>query len=620
MGRNRCRVSAPHGGGGLGFWIRILGAVLALVFAFAASASAEVVPGGSSGLLGIDRVDHTVPTPGAVTTFPCVGAPGQLVPPPLGPASLGLPRASLCYHGGSVMHSNDTYDLFWEPNRDYPASSKTAIDTFFGDVAHDSGTFGNPFALSPQYLDTTGRAAYSSHYEGSVDDNTTSYPSTGCPFASPNVVCLTDGELQQEIQHMIFAKALPHDGSQLFTILTPPSVAVCSDAPGTLCSRTSFCGYHSQFTIAGVLIPYVVQPWTVGSACDEPGAYFQPSSDPAMRLVSPLSQSLLGAITNPGFGGWWSRTGSEIGDGASPADAATVVSPPSPAGSGPCSYGAVPVDGVGINGNSYVLQAEFNNAGVQGRDPGSPWCAHSVTLNAQFVAPSPVEPGDVVFFDGTGSTATSVGVGFTWNFGDGAPITNGGSVQHAYGTPGVYSVTLTVTDENGYKSTWTQPVDVLGTLPATPGSNASPAAGTSGTSGATGVPSASLGSSVAGGPRAFPAGAVVVRLLPSTFRNLMRSGVIASVSTDRNLSAFVDLLIPRTTARRAHIKTGRAKVVVVGTGTIAAIKPGQSKFRVRLSKHVAGRLAKLGHLTLSVRLTVIDAAGRKNVVDVARRY
>ena len=110
-------------------------------------------------------------------------------------------------------------------------------------------------------------------------------------------------------------------------LLTPSGIETCLDSGGKLCSSNStsaakFCSYHSQINVGGTQFAYVVQPWTVNTACDDPnipqldsGATAQTVAiDAGSRLVSPLSQSQLAAITNPWLNGWYALDGSEIND------------------------------------------------------------------------------------------------------------------------------------------------------------------------------------------------------------------------------------------------------------------------------------------------------------------
>lgn len=54
-------------------------------------------------------------------------------------------------------------------------------------------------------------------------------------------------------------------------------------------------------------------------------------------------------------------------------------------------------------------------------------------------------------FDGTASTSASSPIAaYQWDFGDGTRLTSSAAlVQHTYARPGLYVVTLTVTDEGG---------------------------------------------------------------------------------------------------------------------------------------------------------------------------
>ena len=140
----------------------------------------------------------------------------------------------LCYHGGSVIHKNETYVLTWDPDRRYWAESRKVVEQFLTDVAASSNSFSSPFALTPQYVDGSGRAQNSSIYAGGCIDygvpssnpqsgytcqfgaNQPSgsgydYPANGCPVSGQNVwtgqpngpistsnndICLTDAQLK----------------------------------------------------------------------------------------------------------------------------------------------------------------------------------------------------------------------------------------------------------------------------------------------------------------------------------------------------------------------------------------------------------------------------------------
>ncbi len=145
--------------------------------------------------------------------------------------------------------------------------------------------------------------------------------------------------------------------------------------------------------MGGAQIAYVVQPWTaswvIANGCDDPSIDPLPDTftatqlaiNMASRLVSPLVQSELAAITDPGAQRLVrARRRSEIND-----------------------HGCIGLDKhlddvtIGSSGqNPYDIQREFNNAGVIETDPNAPTCAPFVNLVPSFVAPSGVSQGDIV--------------------------------------------------------------------------------------------------------------------------------------------------------------------------------------------------------------------------------
>jgi glucose/arabinose dehydrogenase len=93
---------------------------------------------------------------------------------------------------------------------------------------------------------------------------------------------------------------------------------------------------------------------------------------------------------------------------------------------------------------------------------------------AQFtINPVPVDPGVPVTFDATSSYATNATiVSYAWNFGD-SSMGTGATTTHAYSRSGLFSVTLTVTDNQTLSSTAVHQVEVRNLAPkilsSTPG-------------------------------------------------------------------------------------------------------------------------------------------------------
>src|SRR5215472_15297228 len=98
------------------------------------------------------------------------------------------------YNGGPVMPSNTDYMVLWSPAglSAYPAGYVSGLQTFFTDLAHDSGGHQNVDSVSAQYNDLTGAFARYQTTFGGVLVDTSPYPPTECPAAAPVSACLTD--------------------------------------------------------------------------------------------------------------------------------------------------------------------------------------------------------------------------------------------------------------------------------------------------------------------------------------------------------------------------------------------------------------------------------------------
>ena len=531
-----------------------------------------------------------------------------------------LPPDGLCWNGGgatpsnAVIHGNETFAITWDATqpRSYWAATRDYVEQFLKDVADGTGTLSSPYAVTTQYSDQGGRAANASKYGGGCIDygnpggsacqfgNTIGtgpgnpYPtSRGCTVPNASV-CLTDSQVQTELATMITNMGLvgrTQPGyTPLLVLLTPSGVTTCLGANSSLCSANSgasarFCSYHSHVEVGGTNFAYVVQPWTVHTACDEPKLPLPPANstsqqlatDAGVRLVSSLSQGQIAAIVNPWLNGWFANDGSEINDNDG------------------CAPAGVPADSTVVGNSSqnpYCLPAEFNNGGVIEIDPNAPGCASSVALGPTFVVPSPIDQGDVVAFDGSVTVSTLVvpGAKYGWNFGDGQTSV-GPSVVHSYAKGGTYTVTLNVADRGGNVSSVSQTISVLGP-------NGQPVSSTI----------------------TNPGLRVRLLLAPQSLRTVLRAGVAVWVSSNEPADGIVTLSISRNAARRAHISPGRGATVMIGRGTVSSINTGTVSLHLHLSRAVAAKLKHLSHVTLTVRLALVAASGDRLAIDAAGHY
>jgi PKD repeat protein len=614
-------------------------AAVALSLGVGATASqALVVDQGASGVAGV------VPVADPNANYHFVAVPNMITPAVTCSDNLGapLPATALCFQpGGHVLHSNETFALYWDPLKLYWESTRDTIDQFLQDVATASQDplqkLGSPYAVTTQYSDGGGRAMNNSSYGGAITDFSTQYPANGCPVSGtnpvggpyyepmPNLTCLTDAQIQGEIVHMITANGLPYGGNQIFMLMTPPGVRVCLDGAGNDCSLDEMCAYHSVIQLNGQLIPYVVQPWIAlakGGAsndpvgCDETDIK-QPSGAHGFavwageRTVTALSAAHIDAITDPYLNGWYSETGYESSDnGQFP----SII-----------SWGCQPLgaadDSVTLGTNNYEVQRTFNNGGaaslltaggsgspvagggtgpVMPTDVEAPICASVVQLLPAFVSPTNVQPGDAVALDGS-TTVSSLDVAtYSWSFGDGTTA-NTASPTHVYSKTGVYNVTLTVTDRGGNTTSLTQPI-TIGT----------PASASGGGPGGTTGAGNGLGISTV-----FSVG---INLIAANLHSVLHDGIPAMVTSNRPADGFATISIPSSVAKRAHIHAGKAASVIIGRAIVSHIVPGTNHVRIHLGASIVSRLRSLSHAKISIRIQLTDPTGQRQAIDAARTY
>ena len=205
---------------------------------------------------------------------------------PSGPTPFDLAFDNMDYNGGPVMPSNTDYMLMWSPQGlgAYPDGFVFGISQYFTDLAHDSGGNQNVDSVGPQYNDLTGAVANYDVKFGGVLVDTDPYPASQCPVNAPVTHCLTDAQIQQEIESFVTAHHLPTDLSHEYFLLTPPHVESCfSNDPATNfdgCSAgivpvdqfAAYCAYH-QNTATPTMIFYANMPYDADSPYCQDGNY-----------------------------------------------------------------------------------------------------------------------------------------------------------------------------------------------------------------------------------------------------------------------------------------------------------------------------------------------------------
>ena len=132
------------------------------------------------------------------------------------------------YNGGPVMPSNTDYMVLWSPGglSAYPAGYVSGLATYFKDLAHDSGGHQNVDSVSAQYNDLTGAFAKYQMTFGGVLVDTDPYPPTECPAAAPVTACLTDPQIQAELDEL---RHLPRPEDRPQPRVLPAPTSGCRD-------------------------------------------------------------------------------------------------------------------------------------------------------------------------------------------------------------------------------------------------------------------------------------------------------------------------------------------------------------------------------------------------------
>ncbi len=279
--------------------------------------------------------------------------------PTVEPEVMPSPEEFANEHGNPIVSASRVYAIYWDPTDHYHGDWQHVIDVFLQSMGAASGTLGNVFAVDAQYTDKANQHAVSkSTFQGAYTD-TDSYPPSGCKdpqlldardLVGPEVgknkrgeplyseVCLTNLQIQKELETFIAQHSLQKGMETIFYLLTPPAVTVCldeggpsghcSDFVGTIAEaevnerakreaeekeepyvepasfksyKNSFCSYHSAIDASNSsggenTILYAAIPWTAGGLgdvhlieSDQTSAYdcqdggYDPSSKPAEK-------------------------------------------------------------------------------------------------------------------------------------------------------------------------------------------------------------------------------------------------------------------------------------------------------------------------------------------------
>ena len=125
-------------------------------------------------------------------------------------------------------------------------------------------------------------------------------------------MCLTDGQLQVEIQRVLTLKGWHGTTSNVFFLMTPSGVGSCADSTGSECTTNVFCAYHSAFVDSnGEAVIYANEPYTAtipGGFC---ASGTSPNGGDADPTINTIGHEHNEAITDPFGDAWYSNDPAE---------------------------------------------------------------------------------------------------------------------------------------------------------------------------------------------------------------------------------------------------------------------------------------------------------------------
>ena len=318
---------------------------------------------------------------------------------------------------------------------------------------------------------------------------------TGCPdVASAYPTCISDIQVQSELQRLIAAKRLPTAGplapayaggelaraAPVYFVVVPADVNLCQIG-GTVCLDKNMCGYHHAFSDHGNAVLFAaISIQTHGKGVATSGRFRnqlvrwpkvcqgdnrkpaqQPNRDAGDVMISLLSHEDSEMITDPLFTSWvvYGATKSEsvlseVGDRCNFYGSFDPVTGTNPHAYAPTLGGSAAAGTLYtqlINRHRYYTQSEWSNGNANCEMRPSPG-----RIIPRFTAPRrPVRAGQSLRFNPATTRSRRPLSSATWHFGDGSPtafypasaaLT---SVKHRYRKPGRYIVTLTLVDSAG---------------------------------------------------------------------------------------------------------------------------------------------------------------------------
>jgi hypothetical protein len=256
----------------------------------------------SSPYLASDEQGNTVhisPTPSMAMT----------IPPPAG---------ALSYHGGPIMPSVKLFVIFWVPptlQNNNPTSLSTKYQNVVKRFATDYPGHGIANNSTQYYSINAGVNTYFKNAGslGGTFVDTNPYPASGCTDPITPGDCITDAQLQTEIQNLMALNGWSSGLGKMYLVFTSTGEGSCM---GAYCAYRDYCAYHGYFGSAASPVIYGNMPYADPNYCFATGTQQAPSGDkPSDGAANLASHEITEATTDPELNAWWdTANGEEIGD------------------------------------------------------------------------------------------------------------------------------------------------------------------------------------------------------------------------------------------------------------------------------------------------------------------
>ena len=361
-----------------------------------------------------------------------------------GPAPGTNPSPPMAYHDGAVLHSLTVHPILWEPaGETYPSGQYGYLDQFLKDAAASiaSGS-ASIFRVAQEYADTQGPALQSMTVASPVTDSAP-YPASACAATQSQPTCLTDAQVQAELDN---DGARGGGSGDVYVLVLPVDVNVCGVEGSCLVNGVDvhLCAYHSPLGAPGGVHYMVIGSYGVVGCSADAGPSSATAGD---NVTGEASHELLEVATDPDGGGWYDANGNEISD--------LCITLPGPTTIDSTGY----VFNQSLAGDHYLVQEAWSDpqggcsqasSTSYGPAPGSPSITVTNPTNPESPNEGYPEPNQPAVFSATlNPSSRGAFTSWSWSFGDGSSASTQ-VATHTFTTPGTMSVTVTAMDAAGF--------------------------------------------------------------------------------------------------------------------------------------------------------------------------